>query len=166
MRLTGRRWGWRARRDSNSHANLFIYREFFVKIWTEGQVEGQGGGVPLDLLGCVAPQSKSNRANRIPSQQPTKRLAFNQNCKVRPAGGPLFAGNRHRAAIRKIPAFVLSMHVGSSEKAPKRKFEHWWFAEQPSAAGASASGSFQSSARIVAPKGNINLTFVDAVFSL
>ena len=132
MRLTGRRWGWRARRDSNFQANLFIYREFFVKIWTEGQVEGQGGGVPLDLLGCVAPKSKSNRANRIPSPQPTKRLAFNQNCKVRPAGGPLFAGNRHRAAIRKIPAFVLSMHVGSSEKAPKRKFAHWWFAEQPS----------------------------------
>ena len=57
---------WRARRDSNFHANLFIYREFFVKIWTEGQVEGQGGGVPLDLLGCVAPQSKSNRAESNP----------------------------------------------------------------------------------------------------
>ena len=165
MRLTGRRWGWRARRDSNSHANLFIYREFFVKIWTEGQVEGQGGGVPLDLLGCVAPKSKSNRANRIPSPQPTKRLAFNQNCKVRPAGGPLFAGNRHRAAIRKIPAFVLSMHVGSSEKAP-REVRASVVRRTGFAAGASANGSFQSSTRTVAPKGNINLTFVDAVFSL
>ena len=104
---------------------MLTYSSIGSKIWTGGQVEGQGGGVPLDLLGCVAPQSKSNRANRIPSPQPTKRLAFNQNCKVRPAGGPLFAGNRHRAAIRKIPTFVLSMHVGSSEKAPKMKFEHW-----------------------------------------
>ena len=25
----------------------------------------------------------------------------------------------------RFPTFVLSMHVGSSEKAPKRKFEHW-----------------------------------------
>jgi len=47
-------------------------------------------------------------------------------------GGPLFAGNRHRVATRKIPTFVLRMHVSSSEKAPKGKFEHRWFAEQPS----------------------------------
>jgi hypothetical protein len=78
-------------------------------------------------------------------------------------GGPLFAGNRHRVATRKIPTFVLRMHVSSSEKAPEGKFEHRWFAAF--AAGASASGSFQSSAR-VGPKGNINLTFVDAVFPL
>ena len=31
-----------------------------------------------------------------------------------------------------MPTFVLSMHVGSSEKAPKGKFERRWFAEQPS----------------------------------
>ena len=47
-------------------------------------------------------------------------------------GGPLFAGNRHRVATREIPTFVLRMHVSSSEKAPKGKFEHRWFAEQPS----------------------------------
>ena len=47
-------------------------------------------------------------------------------------GGPLFAGNRHRVATRKIPTFVLRMHVSSSEKAPRGKFEHRWFAEQPS----------------------------------
>jgi hypothetical protein len=33
---------------------------------------------------------------------------------------------------RKNPTFVLRMHVSSSEKAPKGKFEHRWFAEQPS----------------------------------
>jgi hypothetical protein len=44
---------WRARRDSNYYTNVFTYREFFVKIWSEGQVEGQAEGVPLDLVGVL-----------------------------------------------------------------------------------------------------------------
>jgi len=67
--------------------------------------------------------------------------------------------------------------VSSSEKAPRGKFEHRWFGEQPSQqerrqAGHSTSPMSQagsealSSTRTVAPKGNINLTFDDAVFPL
>jgi hypothetical protein len=44
----------------------------------------------------------------------------------------LFAGNRRRAATRKISTFVLRTRVSSSEKPPKGKFEHRWFGEQPS----------------------------------
>src|SRR6266403_6151915 len=37
---------WRARRDSNFSTKTFRYQEVFVAIWSEGQVEGQGGVVP------------------------------------------------------------------------------------------------------------------------
>ena len=105
---------------------------FLLKFGPRDKSRGRAEGCLWICLGVLRPNPRATGQIEIPSPQPTKRLAFNQNCKVRPAGGPLFAGNRHRAAIRKIPTFVLSMHVGSSEKAPKRKFEHWWFAEQPS----------------------------------
>jgi hypothetical protein len=52
--------------------------------------------------------------------------------KGRQVDGPLFAGNRRRVATRKMPTFVLRTRVSSSEKAPKGKFEHRWFGEQPS----------------------------------
>src|SRR5437588_4604945 len=35
---------WRARRDSNCSTNILVYREFFAKFWSAGQVEGQDGG--------------------------------------------------------------------------------------------------------------------------
>jgi hypothetical protein len=44
----------------------------------------------------------------------------------------LFAGTRRRVATRKMPTFVLRTRVSSSEKAPRGKFEHRWFGEQPS----------------------------------
>jgi hypothetical protein len=59
-------------------------REVFAAIWPEGQVEGQGGGVPLDLLGVL-------RQNPRATGQIGARVS-NHNCKVRPVGGPLFAG--------------------------------------------------------------------------
>jgi hypothetical protein len=66
---------WRARRDSNYYTNVFTYREFFVKIWSEEQVEGQAEGVPLDLVGVLRqnPRATGKIGIRIPTPQPSWR---------------------------------------------------------------------------------------------
>ena len=50
---------WRARRDPNFHANLFIYREFFVKIWTGGQSRGRAVGCLWICLGVLRPNPRA-----------------------------------------------------------------------------------------------------------
>jgi hypothetical protein len=88
----------------------------------------------------------------------------------------LFAGTRRRVATRKMPTFVLRTRElvwkGAQGEVRASVVRRTAFAVR-----ASASGSFHvsnvpsgsealSSTRTVAPKGNINLTFDDAVFPL
>ena len=90
-----------------------------------------GGRDALDLLDALRQDSKVSGTKCHLCLGPLTIHFSITIAKGPPVGGPLFAGNRYRVATRKIPTFVLRIPLSSSEKTPKGRFEHRWFAEQP-----------------------------------